>query len=258
MWVKTGKTRTNRPRLRLWAVLVWLIVWQIAAMLLGEEIILSSPISVLKRLGELIVMPDYWQRVLFSSFRIMAGMLLGALLGLLFGMLAYFVRPVRELMAPLISVIRAIPVVSFTLLALYWLKAEALGGFISLLICFPVFYTNTLAGMNAADAALLEMCDVFQLGLGARLRGVYLPALLPHLCAAAEVSVGLSWKSGTAAEYIALPAKAIGRKLYNAKVYLLSAELMSWTLTIVLLNSLFGFAVVRLLRLAARKWGDVE
>ncbi len=253
---KTQLKTAHRPSLRLWAVLVWLAVWQIVAMLLGEEIILSSPVSVIRKLAELALTADFWRRVLFSSVRIMGGMLTGALLGAILGTCAYFVRPVRELLAPLVSVIRAIPVVSFTLLALYWLSDAQLGGFISLLICLPVFYTNTLAGLGTANGQLLEMCDVFRVSFLKRLFAVYLPALLPHLLAAAETAVGLSWKSGTAAEYIAIPARSIGRKLYNAKVYLLNAELLSWTLTIVLLNSLFALLIRTGLRAAVRKWGD--
>ena len=105
---------------------------------------------------------------------------------------------------------------------------------------------------------MLEMASVFGLSFGARLKAVYLPALLPQLSAAMEVASGLAWKSGTAAEYIAIPAGSIGRKLYEAKSRLSSADTLSWTLAIVLLNSLFSFLLKRLMRWAARKWGDAE
>ena len=55
-----------RRGVRLWAVAVWLIVWQLGAMALGQEILLVSPVSVLLRLLELIPHWDFWGAILFS------------------------------------------------------------------------------------------------------------------------------------------------------------------------------------------------
>ncbi|MBQ4452106.1 MAG: ABC transporter permease subunit [Clostridia bacterium] len=252
---------TRRPRPKLWAALVWLLVWQAVSMLMdadAQQILLASPLQVIGRLFELIRTSDFWRRVLFSSFTIMSGLLAGALAGVLLGAAAFFSNFIRELLRPLLAVIRSIPVVSFIILVLYWLSDRSLSVFIAFLICFPVFYTHTLTGFGAADPKMLEMAKVFGLSFGGRLKAVYLPALLPHLSAAMEVASGLAWKSGTAAEYIAIPAGSIGRKLYEAKSRLNSADTLSWTLAIVMLNSLFSFLLKTAMRKAARKWGDAE
>ena len=58
------------------AAAFWIAVWQLASMWLGQEILLASPVSVIKKLGELIVTYDFWKSVGFSFGRIVLGFLL--------------------------------------------------------------------------------------------------------------------------------------------------------------------------------------
>ena len=70
--------------------------------------------------------------------------------------------------------------------------------------------------------------------------------------------MGLAWKSGVAAEYIAIPAASIGRRLYDAKINLKSADMLAWTVTIVLLSAFFSWLIRLVLRQAVQKWGAGE
>ena len=47
--------KPKKKSIRLWAVVFWLLVWQLGAMALKQEILLVSPVSVLKRWFELIL-----------------------------------------------------------------------------------------------------------------------------------------------------------------------------------------------------------
>ena len=46
--------------IRVWAVVFWLVVWQIVSMLIHQEILLVSPVQVLFRLGELAAAGEFW------------------------------------------------------------------------------------------------------------------------------------------------------------------------------------------------------
>ena len=255
---KTSYTK-HRPLLRLWAVLVWLLIWQAAAYFFEVrelDFLLPSPVNTVKRFFEMALTADFWERTAFSTGRIMLGMLLGAAFGVLSGMAAYFVPAVKTLLQPPVAVIRATPVASFIIIALVWLSDASLGVFIAFLICFPVFYSNTLAGLGACDRQALEMAQVFGFGFFKKLRALYLPALLPHISSAFESAVGLAWKSGTAAEVIAIPKGSIGAQLYRAKVNLATVDLLAWTLAIVLMSALCACACRYLARFAAGRWGE--
>ncbi|MGL5245199.1 MAG: hypothetical protein ACRC7R_08520, partial [Sarcina sp.] len=58
------------------AILFWLIVWQIVSMILGQEILLVSPFSALKRLLELSMEGEFWRSILFSFIKITTGFIL--------------------------------------------------------------------------------------------------------------------------------------------------------------------------------------
>ena len=248
------REKRGKSELRLWAVAVWIAVWALISSLLGEEVLLASPLSVLERWIELMRDADFWERAGYSAVRIGGGLISGALIGILLAIPSARFKWVRELLMPLISTIKTVPVASFVILALIWLGAEGLGLFIALLLSLLMFYTHTLSGIEAADKKLLEMAQVYRLSAFKRISTIYLPAVLPHLAAAAEVAVGLSWKSGTAAELIGVPRGSIGEKLYYAKVYLMSSDLLCWTLTVMLLSGLFGAVVKNLIKLWAKKY----
>lgn len=241
---------------RIAAALFWLAVWQLGAAAVGQEILLVSPVSVLKKWLELAQTADFWHRVAFSSVRILTGLGCGMVLGAVLGGISSRCAAVRELLRPLVSVIRAIPVASFVILALIWFGENTLSAFIAFLICFPVFYSNAMMGLASVDRQLTEMAYVFRFSPMRFFRYVQWPSLYPYLRAAVDVSVGLAWKSGIAAEVIAIPRGSIGDKMYGAKIYLETADLLAWTLTVVLLSLIFEKALRLILSALGRKFGE--
>ena len=160
--INADKAKKYRIFYKIVAAAVWIMVWQLTSMWLKQEILLASPVSVIKRLTELIVMGDFWKSVVFSFVRIILGTVLAALSSAFFA--------VEVLMEPLIMVIKATPVASFIILCLIWIPSRNLSVFISFLMVFPVVYTNILEGIRQTDKQLLEMADSFGAGVGKKLQ----------------------------------------------------------------------------------------
>ena len=248
------KNRPGNNSIRPWAVVFWLLVWQGGSMALSAayphgHLLLASPVSALIRLGELAGTANFWRTIFVSASHIFGGFLLSCALGVVLAAAAARFPLLRELLSPLVAVVKAVPVVSFIILALVWLKAETLPLVIAALMVFPPVYLNVLTGIESADKSLLEMARVFHVPFSRRLRGIYLPAVLPHFRAAASLGLGLCWKSGVAAEVIGLPALSIGEALYNAKVYFMTPDLFAWTAVIVAVS--VGFEKLFLAAVAA-------
>lgn len=229
----------HRGTIRLWAVLVWLLVWQLGAMAIDQKIILVSPFDVLVRLAELLPTLDFWQTIGYSLLRITLGFLFGVTAGTVFAALSARFRRIEELLAPALLAIRSIPVASFIILALILFSSRNLAVLISFLIVLPIVYSNILSGIRAADRELLEMAQVFRIPAARRLRYVYLPQVMPYFQSACGSALGLSWKSGIAAEVIGMPDGSIGEQLQQAKLYLDTPDLFCWTLVIVLVSLAF-------------------
>ena len=213
-------------------------------------LLLASPLSALERLFTLAGTAAFWRAVLASAAHSLGGFLLSCALAVVLAALSARFSCVEELLAPLVAVIKAVPVASFIILALVWLPSRSLAFFISALLVFPPVYLNVLEGVRRADAPLLEMARVFRVPFSRTLRGIYLPQVLPYFRSAVSVALGLCWKAGTAAEVIGLSGGSIGERLYTAKVYFQTPDLFAWTAVIVLLSvgfeKLFLLAVDRL------------
>lgn len=230
------------------AVLFWIGIWQIASMKLGQEILLASPLSVARRLFELVVTKEFWSSVGFSFGRIAAGFLSALCLGAVLSVLSYCFAFVQILLKPLVTVVKSIPVASFIILCLIWIPSRNLSVFIAFLIVLPVVYTNLLEGMERTDEKLLEMADVFGIGSRKRLLYIYLSQILPYLLTACSLGLGLCWKAGVAAEVIGVPKGSMGEKLYHAKIYLNTPDLFAWTIVIVAVSFLFEKCFLWLLK----------
>lgn len=234
------------------ALLFWLIVWQGISMAIGQEILLVSPVSVVVRLMELMGQTVFWQSVRFSFVRIVSGFLLALAAGTVSAVISANIRIVRILLSPLISTIKSTPVASFIILVLIWVDSQNLSVIIAFLMVFPVVYINMLQGIDSADRKLLEMADIFHIHGIRRALYIYTPQLIPYFLSACTVSLGLCWKSGVAAEVIGIPTGSIGEKLYQAKLFLATADLLAWTLTIILISTLFERLFLWLVRQLCR------
>lgn len=228
----------------------WLVVWSLAALAVGQRLLLPAPAEVGARLAELAVTADFWTTVAHSLVRVLAGFALGTAAGTLLAVAAARWRPVDALVSPLVGAVRAAPVVSFIILVLIWVDSSRLAVVVSALMVLPVTYAAVLEGVRQRDPALLEVAAVFEIPFLRRLPAVDVPAVLPFFAAACQVGIGLAWKSGIAAEVIALPSGSVGERLYDAKVLLESADVFVWTGVVVALSLLAERIVAASLRRA--------
>ena len=228
------------------------LLWQLLAMKIGTEMLLASPVDVVKRLLTIWREPDFWRTVFFSFGRISAGFLLAFAFGILLGLLAGRLKFLEYFLFPYVTVIKTVPIASFIILCLLWMNFHQLTILIAFLIAFPVVYTNVLQGIRSTDVKMREMAKLYRVPWQWQLLYIYLPSVKPCLLSACSISVGMAWKAGIAAEVIGLVDGSIGEMLYQAKVYFQNADLLCWTLVIILLSVLSEKGFVFLVKSVCR------
>lgn len=232
--------------------LFWLGLWQGAAMVVRQELLIPSPYLVAIHLFHLGKTAFFWQSMAATLLRILAGYVLGAMAGSLLGALTWRSPFAKSLLHPLLLIVRATPVSSFIILVLLWIATDLVPVFISLLMVLGIFWQNVYEGLSGLDQDLLEMTQVYRLPFGTRLRALYLPSLRPFFSSAAMASLGLAWKAGVAAEVLCHPVFSMGKALYDSKIYLETADLFAWTIMVIFLSMLLEKLVHRLLSPAAK------
>ena len=207
-----------------------------AALAVGQELLVPTPLVTLKTLIRLGATPQFWVNVLISTLRIIYGFLLGVLIGVAGGYISAKSKLVHALFSPILHLARAVPVVSFILLAFVWIKTNFISVFITVLMVAPIIWETVRSALNNIDRRLVEMGQVFRLSNREILFKIKLPQIIPPFMAALTSSLGLAWKAGIAAEYICHPKQSVGVMLYNAKTYLETAETFALTLVVVVIS----------------------
>lgn len=230
--------------------LFWLSVWAIGAFAANRSLLMPLPYpwDVAVSLWHLLGNGAFWADVGISLLRILIGFIAAAVTGVVLAVLTTRFRLVDTLFAPILSVIRAVPVASFIFLAFLWIAADWMPVFISFLMVVPLVWENVRQGILSTDGNLLEMAQVFRLSRSRRFSQVWLPSVRPYLRAALTTGFGFAWKSGIAAEIICTTGHSIGAQISAAKSTMDYAAVFACTAMVVALSVSLEYLLRRLIR----------
>ncbi len=241
---KTSKaTRLVRAA---FVIIFWFTVWLVAAWIVDKEVLLPSPLSVARVLFSLLLSPEYWLSIGASLLRVLIGYLLGCVIAAVISVACFRSSAADALLSPVLSVIRAVPVASFIILALVWLGRSRVPSFSAFLMVLPIVSGNILTGLRSADKDLLEVCQVYRFNWTKTVHLLYIPAVRPYFLSAARTSLGMAWKAGIAAEVLCSLSASIGGQIYESKVYLETPALFAWTITVICISMLIEAFLFRL------------
>lgn len=241
--------------MRLLSVAALLAAWQVVARALHAPLILPAPLAVARRLVALAQTAEFWRHVAATSVRTVKSTVFVVCLGSVAGMLCGTRPRFAAFMAFPLAIVRSTPVVSFILLALFWLGSDSVPVFCAVLMAFPLMVTAVASGCARRDGTLLEMARVFRLTRGQVARYITATELLPFFAAGARASFGMIWKVVAASEVLSLPRHALGTLMQTAQVHLETADVLAVSLVLVLLSLLCEGAArqtVRLFRVLCR------
>lgn len=220
-------------------VILWIAIWEGVYLLIGRDIYFPSPVSVVKTFFVLLAKQATWTIIGMSIYRTLYALLASAVLGVIFGVVCGRSRALYDLINPLIVVLKSTPVVSVIIIAIIWFRSTDVPIFSGFLMCFPIVFTATVAGIRGTDPKLAEMCSFYKVGRFEKLKSLYLPSARPYINASVVSAIGICWKAVAAAEVLSMPRLSIGANLYFAKTALDPALLFAWTAIIILLSFVF-------------------
>ena len=228
------------------AIVAWLVIWQLIAVVLGNPWLLSGPVETTRTWGQLALTAGFWQAVASSIARIAIGYGIAFVAGCILGYLAAKLPGLRIFLKPAILVVKSAPVVCVIALLLVAVGSNTTTAIVVGLVVFPQFYHAIMEAALARDSEVDKILDIFDVPGMRRALCVELVAFGTSVRAATATAAGLAWKSGVAAELIGLPGISIGEGVYLAKISLDSASIIAWTATVIVLSWLSEKLLVRL------------
>lgn len=217
------------------STIVLLCFWHLAAVLVDSPLIVPYPAQVLFDIRNLAGETGFLSMLLATVMRGLTAFSLAVGIAFLVGIPAGLSWRFEAALRPWMAVIRATPVVSLILLAIFWFGSSFVPIFVSILMTMPVMTESILRGIRNTDSELLVMSRVYRFTPLQRLRYIRIPSLLPYFFSGAGSSLGLTWKVVIAGEILAFPRNGIGTAMQSAKVHLETGRVFSLTIIAVLL-----------------------
>lgn len=245
MWVKM-----RRPLVAVLVAAFWLGVWCLACYFANQELLMPLPYpwDVASALWHKMAEWSFWTDVLNSLLNVVIGFLSALVAGCVLAVLTTRFALFHALFSPILSIIRAVPVVTFIYLVFLWVHKDSIPSFIAFLMVVPLVWENLRQGILHTDRQLLEMAQVFRMNLWRRFTRIWAPSVYPYFQAAVSTGFGFAWKAAIAAEAIAVSSHSIGAQIAASKNTLEYADVFAATAAVVVLSVALEWLLKRLLR----------
>jgi NitT/TauT family transport system permease protein len=251
-------TRRRALVLQVGSVGLFLALWSGAAGLvvvlqLFNPIFLPGPWLVLGSLVELAAKGQLWGHVAATLERVAVGFGSGAALGVALGLAAGYLAPVRNVVEPLVELLRPIPPLALLPMFIVWVGIGETSkvGFITYATFFPIFLT-TVTGVRQIDPLLLRAAQ----SLGARGLAIFtrviLPAALPDILTGLRLGVALAFFVIVISEFIGAE-QGLGYLINDGRNFFLVPQMLGAAVLLGLLGYA-GNAIVRLLERRLTRW----
>lgn len=228
------------------SITILLLAWQLLAMLVRLPDLVPSVPRLLSTLAALFASGSFYQSVMATVLRGTIGMSISLMAAVGVSFLFYKCEWMYELFRPLLAIMRAIPIISFILLALIFLNAESIPLIIAFLTMFPLLTENLTKGIRSRRKELSIMARQFKIGRWNRLTQVTYPQLKPFLYSGLASASGFGWRAIIMGEVLAQCSPGIGGEMKQAQVFIAVPELIAWTVIAILISYLFDRGISRL------------
>lgn len=218
------------------ALLCIVAVWAIASAVIGSEYILPSVSETVVAAFKLFADGEFYYALLTTFLRSLIAFAFSFLLAVILGFLTRRYVRLEKFVAPIISIVRALPTIAVVLLLLFWTNSKTAPVIVTTLVVFPTLYTNVKNAFGSVDAGLLEACKVFGVDKKTTLKKVIFPALMPQLLINVGAGISLNLKLMVAAEVLSATANSLGYMLNTSKVYFETATMIAIVCVCVLLG----------------------
>lgn len=190
----------------------------------GNGLLLPSFFDCLSACGVFLASSVFWQAFGYTLLRVFAAFVCSFVLAVVFAVIAYLLPWFGRFFAPIVAIMRALPVLAVLLIILVWTSAGVAPIIVAFLSLFPMLYTQTYSALLGVDEGLIAMSRVYNVPVKRQIRQLYIPAIAPTEAAASGAAVSFALKLVVSAEVLARAKESIGTMIQEMQIYSQTAE----------------------------------
>jgi ABC-type nitrate/sulfonate/bicarbonate transport system permease component len=239
----TANSATTEFRRWGWALIgisLFLSLWTLASLRIGNAVLLPKPQSVLFGFVELVREGSLLSDILASLRRVIGGFVIASVIAVPLALLMAFFRPLNLLLSPIVSFLRPIPPIAWIPIAILWFGiGDPPSYFITALAAFFPIFINSFAGGNAVRPEHVHAARSLGAGPRALFARIYLPSAMPMISTGLRIGLGQSWMAVVTAELIAAQS-GLGYMIQANRLSLETSLVLVGMCTIGLLGALMS------------------
>ena len=217
--------------------LMW-IIWLIAYYSVKNDYVIPSVSDTAESFGKCLISASFWLSFCYTMIRTAFSFVISFLLSTALVALGALFKGFNSFIKPFMSVLRTLPTLAIILILLFWTTPTVAPTVVTILVLFPMIYSQLNAAVEGIDEGIIEMAKVYQIGKREQLSKIYLPLISPAVLSQTGANVSLGIKVMISAEVLAGTYRSLGGMMQNARFYIDMPRLAALTIIAVLVGLL--------------------
>lgn len=239
-------------------IFMWL-VWIAAYYITGNKLIVPAFSDTMQSFFNYLGNGEFW-RALFNTFlRTLLAFVISFVLAAACTIFAKLSKCAKAFLKTVIVFIRTLPTLAVILIIIMLTKRNYILSpvIVTILVLFPMIFSQMLAAADGIDTGLGEMAKVYKVSKKDRLFKIYLPLIAPNILSQTGANISLGLKIMISAEVLANTVKSLGGMMYFNSYAAEVANLAALTLAAVVIGLIIEFSVSLIARFTC-KWSRKE
>lgn len=204
----------------------WALSWGVS----GNELIVPSIGSTLSKFFGLFAEGEFWTYLGITLARTVTAVLISFILAALCALLGLLYAPFKAFFSPIIAVCRTVPTMAVTLIILLVFSSAVTPVVVTMLVVFPMLYSQILTAADGVDGGLLDMAKAYNVKKKAVIFKIVLPQIAPAIVMQLGTVLSFALKLTISAEVLAYAYNGIGGLMKTANFATDIARLSALTL----------------------------
>ncbi|MGN0753880.1 MAG: ABC transporter permease [Aristaeellaceae bacterium] len=215
-------------------VLIGVLI-QAAGALKGDRLVFPGVDEILRAFFRLIATPKTYALIWTTLKHLIASMLVSTLIGITLGILQGMIPFVRNLLRPLMILLRSLPMVILIVIVMVVTDYSRVPVIASSIILIPMIAEAACEGCRRIDP---ELIDVYRMNANFNPRvlfSVYLPLMAGYLRQAYVNAVGMGIKLAVSTEYLVQTRNSLGKAVHTSGYFNEYQDIYAYALVMILL-----------------------
>lgn len=226
--------------------LAFLLAWELASGRVLDQFFLSKPSHIAASLWAMLTREALLYHMQFTVIEALAGYVIGAGAGLLLGFVLARLEFAYRIVEPYVVAFYGIPRIALAPLFILWFGIGITSKIaVAAIMVFFIVLINTIAGIRAAPAQLIQVAQVMGASEWDLTRKVIFPAATPFIIAALQITVPQAMIGAIVGEFIS-SNRGVGHLISRAAGFLDTPGLFAGIFALLAVVLVMNYAITRL------------